>query len=248
MVSWNSLHRSSAIARQPRLDVPGIAQHVIQRGNDRRPCFFGESDYFRYLQALRELATREHCAVHAYVLMTNHVHLLVTPDARGQVSRMMQSLGRRYVRYVNDRYHRTGTLWEGRYKSSPVDSDSYLLCCFRYIELNPVRARMVAEPEAYRWSSYGANALGVHDPLIRAHPSYLALGEDSPTRHAGYRALFAGAISEQDLHAIRLHLRRQHALGPDAFRASIEAQLGRRAGPARIGRPRKNRETPKTAL
>ncbi len=107
---------------------------------------------------------------------------------------------------------------------------------------------MVAAPQDYRWSSYGGNALGVRDPLIRAHPSYLALGEDSPTRHAGYRALFAGAISEQDLHAIRLHLQRQHALGPDAFRASIESQLGRRAGPAKIGRPRKNRESRRTAL
>ena len=248
MVLWDSLRRSSAIARQPRLDVPGIAQHVIQRGNDRKPCFFRESDYFRYLQALRELSTREHCAVHAYVLMTNHVHLLVTPDAKGQVSRMMQSLGRRYLRYVNDRYHRTGTLWEGRYKSSPVDSDSYLLCCYRYIELNPVRARMVAKPEDYRWSSCGANALGAHDPLIRAHPSYLALGEDAAKRHAAYRTLVTGAISEQDLHAIRLHLQRQHALGPDTFRASIEAQLGRRAGPAKIGRPRKNREGRRTAL
>jgi len=234
--------------RQPRLDIPGIAQHVIQRGNDRKPCFFRESDYLRYLQALRELSMREHCAVHAYVLMTNHVHLLITPSAKGRVSRMMQSLGSRYVRYVNDRYHRTGTLWEGRYKASLVDSDSYLLCCYRYIELNPVRARMVAEPKDYRWSSYGANAFGARDPVIRAHPNYLALGEDTAMRHAAYRTLVNGAISEQDLQAIRLHLQRQHALGPDGFRASIEAQLGRRAGPARIGRPRKDREGQRSAL
>ena len=227
------------MARQPRLDIPGIAQHVIQRGNDRRPCFFRASDYLCYLQALRELSVREHCAVHAYVLMTNHVHLLVTPDAKGQVSRMMQSLGGRYVRYVNDRYHRTGTLWEGRYKSSLVDSDSYLLCCYRYIELNPVRAQIVAEPGEYRWSSYAANALGSLDPVIRAHPRYLVLGEDPAARCAAYRTLVKDAVSEQDLHAIRLQLQRQHALGPDTFRASIEAQLGRRAGPGKIGRPRK---------
>jgi REP-associated tyrosine transposase len=221
---------------------------VIQRGNDRKPCFFRESDCLCYLQALRELSAREHCAVHAYVLMTNHVHLLVTPEDKGQVSRMMQSLGRRYVRYVNDRYHRTGTLWEGRYKASLVDSDSYLLCCYRYIELNPVRARMVADLKDYRWSSYGANALGAPDPVIRAHPNYLALSKDATTRHAAYRTLVAGAMSEQDLHAIRLHLQRQHALGPDRFRASIEAQLGRRAGPAKIGRPRKDRENQRSVL
>jgi putative transposase len=234
--------------RQPRLDVPGIAQHVIQRGNDRKPCFFGELDYIRYLQALRELSMREHCAVHAYVLMTNHVHLLVTPDARGQVSRMMQALGRHYVRYVNDRYRRTGTLWEGRYKASLVDSDSYLLSCYRYIELNPVRAWMVAEPRNYRWSSYRANALGVRDPAIRAHPSYLALGDDAATRRAEYRALVSGTTSEQDLQLIRLQLQRQHVLGPDSFRASIEAQLGRRAGAGKVGRPRKDRESRIIAL
>jgi putative transposase len=221
---------------------------VIQRGNDRKPCFFRELDYVRYLQALREVSAREHCAVHAYVLMTNHVHLLVTPTATGQVSRMMQSLGRRYVRYVNDRYRRTGTLWEGRYKSSPVDSDRYLICCYRYIELNPVRARMAVEPKEYRWSSYGTNALGAHDPLIRAHASYLALGEDAATRHATYRALVTDPMPDQDLHAIRLNLQRQHALGSEGFRAKIEAQLGRRAGPATIGRPRKNREPPITSL
>ena len=236
------------MARRPRLDIPGIAQHVVQRGNDRKPCFFRESDYLCYLQALHELSVREHCAVHAYVLMTNHVHLLVTPDAQGQVSRLMQSLGRRYVRYVNDRYHRTGTLWEGRYKASLVDSDSYLLCCYRYIELNPVRAQMVAEPRDYRWSSYGANAFGARDPAIRAHPTYLALGDDAVTRRAAYRTMVSGAISEQDLHAIRLQLQRQHALGPDTFRAAIEEKLGRRAGPGKAGRPRKDRETRKIVL
>lgn len=234
--------------RQPRLDIPGIAQHVIQRGNDRRPCFFRDSDYLRYIQTLRIVAARERCAIHAYVLMTNHVHLLVTPEAPGQISRMMQSLGRRYVRYVNDRYRRTGTLWEGRYKASLVDSTSYLLCCYRYIELNPVRAGMVAEPGDYRWSSYRANTLGVRDPVIRAHANYIALGENKAMRLAAYRTLVAGAIPDGDLHAIRLNLQRQHALGSDVFRASIEAQLGRRAGPAKVGRPRKEQVDQESAL
>lgn len=144
--------------RRPRLDLPGIPQHIVQRGNDRQPCFFQEVDYVRYLQELRELALRQHCTVHAYALMTNHVHLLLTPTEVGQVAALMQTLGRRYVRYVKDRYHRTGTPWEGRYKSCPMDRESYLLCCYRYIELNPVRARMVERPDNYRWSIHGASA------------------------------------------------------------------------------------------
>lgn len=229
--------------RQPRLDLPGIPQHVVQRGNDRQPCFFEEADYQRYLQELNELALRKGCAVHAYVLMTNHVHLLMTPSGAGQVASLMQALGRRYVRYVNDCHHRTGTLWEGRYKACPVDRRSYLLHCYRYIELNPVRARMVEDPDAYRWSSYGANARGRHDPLVKPHPIFLALGRDAETRQNAYRELVKQAISDDDLPAIRLHLQRQHALGTDRFRAAIEAQLGRRAGPAKIGRPTKRRES-----
>lgn len=226
--------------RQPRLDIPGIPQHVVQRGNDRQPCFFREEDYLRYLQELKELALRCHCAVHAYVLMTNHVHLLVTPSATGQIAHLLQALGRRYVRYVNDHYHRTGTLWEGRYKACPVDSDDYLVRCYRYIELNPVRALMVEDPADYRWSSHAANAHGQHDPLVTPHPNYVARGCDPISRHASYRQLIKQAISEGNLAAIRIHLQRQHAFGTDHFRAVIEAQLGRRAGPAKIGRPRKH--------
>jgi putative transposase len=229
--------------RRPRLDLPGIPRHIVQRGNDRQPCFFAEADYRRYLQELKELALRRHCAVHAYVLMTNHVHLLLTPAAVGQVAALMQSLGRRYVRYVNGRHHRTGTLWEGRYKACPVDRDSYLIHCYRYIELNPVRARMLADPAGYRWSSYGANAHGGLGPLVTPHPIFLALGRDAQSRQTAYRELVGQAISEDDLTAIRLHLQRQHALGTDLFRAAIEAQLGRCAGPAKIGRPRKRMES-----
>ncbi|MCX7513440.1 transposase [Frateuria hangzhouensis] len=229
--------------RQPRLDLPGIPQHVVQRGNDRQPCFFEEADFLRYLQELKELALRQHCAVHAYVLMTNHVHLLLTPSAAGQVAALMQALGRRYVRYVNDRHHRTGTLWEGSYKACLVDRESYLLHCYRYIELNPVRARMVDDPGGYRWSSYAANAHGTADPVVMPHPMFLALGRDAACRHMAYRELVRQAIADDDLAAIRLHVQRQHALGTDRFRAAIEAQLGRRAGPAKIGRPRKHPES-----
>ena len=125
------------MSRFPRPDIPGVAQHVVQRGNDRMPCFIDDVDRQRYLTALRETSQRHRCAIHAYVLMTNHVHLLVTPTQTGQIARMMQSLGRRYVRYVNERYHRTGTLWEGRYKACLVGTVPYLLRCYRYIEFNP---------------------------------------------------------------------------------------------------------------
>ncbi len=227
------------MARRPRIDLPGIPQHIVQRGNDRQPCFFTDADRHRYLQDLREIALREGCAVHAYVLMTNHVHLLMTPDEGGQVARVMQSLGRRYVRYVNDRYRRTGTLWEGRYKASLIDRDTYLLRCYRYIELNPVRARMCADPADYPWSSHAANALGHNDPLVHPHPTYQNLGSTREERCTTYSAIALETLCDEDIEAIRLHLQRQHALGSDRFRAAIEAQLARPAGPLKIGRPRK---------
>lgn len=228
------------MARQPRLDLPGIAQHIVQRGNDRQPCFFAPIDYQRYRHDLREIAMGEGCAVHAYVLMTNHVHLLLTPQETGSVARLMQSLGRRYVRYINDRYHRTGTLWEGRYKACPVDGDVYLLRCYRYIELNPVRAAMVPDPADYPWSSYHANATGAYDPLVRTHPFYRRLADTSEERCATYSQLVSEAMDDEDIADIRAHLQRQHAYGNPRFRAAIEKQLGRRAGPAKIGRPLKS--------
>lgn len=234
--------------RQPRLDLPNIPQHVVQRGNDRQPCFFADEDYIRYLSELREISRREGCRIHAYVLMTNHVHLLMTPTATGMVARIMQALGRRYVRYVNDRYRRTGTLWEGRYKSCLVDSDSYLLRCYRYIELNPLRARMVASPGDYLWSSYSSNGLGRNDTLIHPHASYLLLGSTRSERCEAYRALLSETLSPDDIEQIRRHLQSQHALGSERFRAAIEAQLNRRVGPARIGRPRKMPHKVESAL
>lgn len=225
--------------RTKRLDLPGVAQHVIQRGNDRQACFFRETDYARYLQDLREAALRFGCRVHAYVLMTNHVHLLVTPDAEGAVARMMQAVGRRYVRYVNDSIRRSGTLWEGRYKASLVDSERYVMACYRYIELNPVRAGMVASVEEYRWSSYPANGINVHDPLVIPHEVYRRLAPDAGQRCALYRELVSEAMPDEDLAAIRLYVQRQRALGSSRFQAQIEQQLQRQAGIGRPGRPRK---------
>ena len=148
------------MARLPRLYVPGCSHHIIQRGNNRDACFFDEKDYAFYLQQLKISAEQSGVAIHAFVLMTNHVHLLVTPSTANACAKMMQSLGRKYVQYINLTYRRSGTLWEGRYKSTLVDSDSYFLTVSRYIELNPVRAKMVTSPSEYVWSSYRANAMG----------------------------------------------------------------------------------------
>ncbi|WP_449467809.1 transposase [Stenotrophomonas humi] len=228
------------MARQPRIDLPDVAQHVIQRGNDRQPCFFRDIDRIRYLQDLRELSLAGACHVHAYVLMTNHVHLLVTPTQTSAISRLMQSLGRRYVRYINDTYGRTGTLWEGRYKSHLVANDEHLLRCYRYIELNPVRAGMVAHAADYRWSSYGRNAMGLADPLLHSHTCYSGLGSTEAERLQAYRELVQQACDE-DAARFSDHLRHQHPMGNERFRTAIEAQVGRRLTPGKGGRPRKQK-------
>jgi len=184
--------------RKPRFNLVGIPQHVIQRGNNRDPCFFAEEDYRRYLSDLHESARKMHCRIHAYVLMTNHVHLLVTPMVEFGISQVMQALGRRYVYYVNKTYKRSGTLWEGRYKSSLIDSDRYMLTCMRYIELNPVRAKMVNHPGEYQWSSYQNSAHGIENELIEHHPLYLALDNDPKKRQEAYRELFRDHLGRKN--------------------------------------------------
>ena len=228
------------MARLPRPDLADIPQHVVQRGNNRMPCFFDDDDRRRYLTALREASLRHRCSIHAYVLMSNHVHLLVSPAAVGAVASMMQSLGRMYVSTFNARHRRSGTLWEGRYKSCLVDSETYLLRCYRYIELNPVRAAMVFTPGDYRWSSYPANAEGADDPLIHPHPSYLALGAAPDERHRTYRQLVTETPSDDELAEIRVYMQQQRALGCNRFQAMIEAELGRCAHVRPAHRPRRS--------
>ena len=225
--------------RQPRIDLPGVPQHVVQRGNDRRPCFFQTIDHVRYLDELHEASTRAGCVVHAYVLMTNHVHLLVTPTDTAQVGKMMQALGRRYVRYINDRYRRTGTLWEGRYRACPVESDDHLLRCYRYIELNPVRAAMVAKPWDYRWSSVHGH-LGLRaDARLTPHAGYLAMGRDASERETAYRRVLMEALSDDVLTDIRSHTQQERALGSPAFRSMVERALNRPVEVRPQGRPRR---------
>jgi len=219
--------------------LPGVPQHVIQRGNARNPCFFRRSDYDRYLHFLTEAADANACMIHAYVLMTNHVHLLATAPRRGAIGRMMQDVGRRFVRIVNDATGRTGTLWEGRYKSCLVDSEAYLLACYRYIELNPVRAGMVVDPGDYAWSSYRANALGRRDAVITPHALFLAISRDEAERRERYRALVAEGVAGDQVREIRLVTQRQRALGPPPFRRFVEQCTGMRAGIGTPGRPRR---------
>lgn len=213
--------------------------HVVQRGNNRSTCFFGDVDRRFYLKCLDNAARRRRCAVHAYVLMTNHVHLLVTPLEAGAVGAMLQDVGRRFVRVINTVHGRTGTLWEGRYKASLVDSDRYFLTCQRYIELNPVRAGLVATPEAYHWSSHAHYALGGWNHLITDHALYEALASSPLERRAVYRSLFGTALAASDLQKIRQAVNTDSALGSDQFMLEKEAQLGRSVRTPRRGRPPK---------
>jgi putative transposase len=232
------------MSRKPRFVLPGVPQHVIQRGHNREPCFFASDDYHRYLGNLREAAERNEASIHAYVLMTNHVHLLVTPWQPYSITHMMQDLGRKFVRYINRTYRRTGSLWEGRFKASLVDSEAYLLTCMRYIELNPVRAGMVTHPGEYRWSSYSANAHGNPDHLLQSHPLYRSLGETDARRQHAYRELFRTHLDVPALHALREALNRELVLGREDFKDRVEAMLKRQTRPGQPGRPqvRESRE------
>ena len=222
--------------RRPRLELPGIPMHITHRGVNRAATFIDDEDCAAYLQALEVAARMESVAIHAYVLMTNHVHLLVGSDLPGAVSRMMQSLGRRYVRAFNARHGRTGTLWEGRYKSCLVDNDSYFLTCVRYIELNPVRAAMVIQPWDHRWSSVHFH-LGLRaNSRVTPHPVYLALGNES-TRADAYRTLLLEPLQEEALARIRAHLRQERALGSPAFQAMVAKTLNRPTAVRPPGRP-----------
>ncbi len=225
--------------RKPRHYLPGVPCHVIQRGNNRDVCFAAEEDYQVYLKWLKDGAERYGCAVHAYVLMTNHVHLLVTPQDREGVSRLMQSVGRRYVQYFNHNYDRTGTLWEGRHKASLVDADHYLLTLHRYIELNPVRAGMVRAAKDFRWSSYRWNALGRADPVITPHALYLGLHRNEGKRREAYRALFRSHTDPEEQSRIHRLSEMGMPLGNDRFQARLEEVTGLRLGQTKRGRPRK---------
>jgi putative transposase len=214
------------MARHPRTILPGVALHVVQRGNNRNACFRADGDYLTYLTHLHHLSGKHECELHAYCLMTNHVHLLLTPADTEACGLLMRDLGRCYVPYFNRRHGRTGTLWEGRFRSCLVESAHYVLACHRYIELNPVRARMVGDPGAYPWSSYQANS-GLHiDPFLKPHCEQIALASDAGVRNAAYKALFDQPFEPSLLTSIREATNGGYPLVSDAFKARVLAPAG----------------------
>ncbi len=226
------------MARLPRIGPIGIPQHIVQRGNNRQVCFASEQDFSVYANCLKQYSQEFSVAIHAWVFMTNHVHILATPGIDNGVSHMMQAVGRRYVRYFNRQYQRSGTLWEGRFKSSLVQTEVYLLCCQRYIELNPVRANMVADPCDYRWSSYQCNGLGKQSDLYSPHNEYLRLGKSKPSREESYRARFSAHVDVRMSDDIQASVNKGLALGSSRFKDEIEQLFDRRVRPANMGRPR----------
>ena len=224
--------------RKPRMYLADIPAHVVQRGNNRDACFFSDDDYLFYLDVLGQGLRRYKVKLHAYCLMTNHVHLLMTPENEEGISRVMQHIGRRYVQYINKTYRRSGTLWEGRHKASLVDADNYLLKCYRYIEMNPVAASMVITPEQYRWSSYQHHAWGKPNDIIRDHILYEGLGHVSDIKQHAYRELFKTQIPDEDLHIIRESMKYNFPLGSQRFKEQVESALGRTIGQNQRGRPK----------
>ena len=225
--------------RKPRFFLPGVAVHAVQRGHSREPVFYEDQDYRAYLNWLKEAAERYGCAVHAYVLMTNHVHILATPKDQQGISRLMQYVGRRYVPYINYHYGTSGTIWEGRYKASLVHEADYLLACMRYIELNPVRASLVHHPREYRWSSYRANAEGKDDDLLTPHERYLALGRTANQRRETYREIFKAHVDEAEVKKINAAWQTGTPLGNPYFKEKVEKKLKTKVGQDRRGRPNK---------
>lgn len=228
--------------RQSRLVLPGCALHVIQRGNNRQACFRRDGDYLLYLLHLRELAAKHDCSVHAYCLMTNHVHLLMTPCTANALSTLMQRLGQRYVQYVNRTYGRTGTLWEGRFRSCVAESAKYVLACYRYIELNPVRAGMVDRPGGHPWSSYAANAEGRDDRLVTPHAEYLGLGSDCESQRRAYRNLVDEPLQADLLARIREATNGGYPLDGKSLISVATLRPGQKLERGRPGRPRNKDE------
>lgn len=224
--------------RPPRIRLPQITFHIVQRGNNRSPTFFRQVDYLDYLHLLQLAAERYRTHIHAYVLMSNHVHLLATSDLADGVSNMLRHLGSRYVSRINKRHGRTGGLWESRYKSSPIDSSRYCLACYRYIELNPVRAGIARGPEEYPWSSYRCNAAGKPSSLVTPHPVFLSLAATAAERRESYRQLVQEGLDDDLSGEIRQALRKGLPSGDEGFRRRIASSLNRPLGSGRLGRPR----------
>ncbi len=227
------------MARPPRITPPGVTVHVIQRGNNRQAMFRCDKDRGLFSAWLARYSRCFSVSIHACVYMPNHVHFLVTPHQVDGLPRMMQSLGRQYVRYFNKAYQRTGTLFEGRYRSCLVDSDAYLLACYRYIEMNPVRAGMAEHPRDYPWSSYGCNAGGRPSALIEPHSTYLGLAGSDERRRSAYRSLFEQPLAGETVEEIRGATNRGLPLGSEVFKQKLESSFGCKVRYCKQGRPKR---------
>ena len=216
--------------------LPGVAVHAIQRANNRSACFAADEDRAFYLFQLRRILVRARCQLHAYCLMSNHVHLLLTPEETGACSNLMKGIGQLYSQYANKLYKKSGHVWEGRFKSCLVQSEQYVLACYRYIELNPVRASLATRADQYQWSSYRANATGEHSELLTPHHEYLRLGSTREERQAVYRDLFR-MVQGDELERIRVATNAGYVLGDPSFRAMMARKLGRRVERGQAGRP-----------
>jgi putative transposase len=230
------------MARLPRLTLPGYPHHVIQRGNNRQPIFAVDDDYRELQELLEEHARAAGVAVHAYVLMSNHFHLLATPETADGIPQMMQAVGRRYVRFFNRRQARTGTLWEGRYRSTLIQAERYLLACMVYIDLNPVRAGMVDAPASYPWSSHGYYVSGRSDRLVTPHPIWWELGNTPFAREAAYRELVNAGLSTAQQQALADSALRGWALGDAEYVADLQRRTERRVTKGKPGRPFSSRQ------
>lgn len=228
------------MARLPRFVLPGFPQHVLQRGNNRQQILFQEEDYWFLWEKIGAAADRFDCKIHAYVLMPNHFHLLLTPDSEDGVGKLMQYVGRYYVQYFNAGNERSGTLWEGRYRATLLDPTAYLIPVSRYLETNPVRAGLVATPADYAWSSYAANATGADDRLVTSHAVYERLGRGQKARQAAYEAGFETPLDESLLTRIRDATNKAWVLGDAAFCQDVEERLNRRTSPRPRGGDRRS--------
>ena len=232
--------RPATVPRPPRVVLPDQPLHLMQRGNNRTPVFLDTEDFLVYRELLRRASNHADCALHAYVLMTNHVHLLATPRQANAPGHLMKAVSQGYARWFNRRYRRSGTLWEGRFRSAAIDSERYLFACSRYIELNPVRALMTERPEDYEWSSFRGNACGLDDPLLTPHPRYGALGTTRLERQNAYSALFAEPLDDAVIAALRRGSHTRTVLVPSSFAAALEEQQQRRLPPIPQGGDRRS--------
>ncbi|MCX5711463.1 MAG: transposase [Candidatus Omnitrophica bacterium] len=232
------------MARKPRMFVTGLPFHVVQRGNNKNPIFFSETDYLFFLSVLREAKLKHPCLIFAYCLMPNHFHLLIQPEAKENISFLIKFLGSKYVRYINKVYKRSGTLWEGRFKCSIVEEEAYFLTCLRYIETNPLRAGIVNNVEEYLWSSYRCRAFGENDGLTDLDEWYKELGLASSQRQILYRCNFNNDISDSVLEFIREMTNKGGVIGGTEFKDKLEEIIAQKIIIRKPGRPRKNNSDP----